>query len=144
MNKLFKAFTKIITATAASVILIMGIKILTDGMYLLGLPNLSEIQSVSISCPAASEEIKELSDSENIELALQLTGFLKYDVLKKADNEEEALIFITYHLKNSTDKTVSASNTAVYWNGKCHALKERETFIKLTEAIFFTENLQTE
>lgn len=53
-----------------------------------------------------------------MELALKLTGFLNYNVFKKADSEEEPVITIVYHMKNGTDKVISANDTTVWWNGK--------------------------
>lgn len=111
-------------------------------MYLLGLPNLDDIQSVNISYPRVADEVKEISSREDIELALKLTGFLKYDLFGKANSEEEPLIIITYLLQDGTAKTISANNTTVWWNNKTYTLKDKEIFINLTEGIFFPEDLQ--
>ncbi len=56
------------------------INIFTNGMYLWGLPRINDIQSVNITYPSVTDDVKEISSSEDIELALKLTGFLKYDL----------------------------------------------------------------
>ncbi len=142
MNKVMKGLIRFLIQISVVIILIMAVRILTDGMYLFGLPDLSDIQSVSISYPSVTENQKETSDEEEIELALQLTGFLKYDLLGKADQTEEPLITITYYLKDGTNKTISANNNTVWWSGKSYEIKRKEMFINLTEGIFFLEELQ--
>ena len=130
-----------LSQTIAVTLLIIGIRIFTDGMWLFGLPSLSEIQSVSIAYPALTEETKNSSDPEKIELALKLTGFLKYEIGKTPDPAEQPVITITYHLKDGTDQTISASDSVVWWNGKSHVIRDKKTFIHLTEGIFFLEDL---
>ncbi|MDO5551198.1 MAG: hypothetical protein Q4F76_08500, partial [Lachnospiraceae bacterium] len=127
----------------ATTILIVGIKICISGMTLLGLPDLNDIQSVCISYPSITDEMKEISNHEDVELALKLTGFLKYDLFEKAESREEPLITIIYYLKDGTNKTVSANNSTVWWNGKSHVIKDKEMFVNLTEGIFFLKDLQT-
>ena len=108
-----------------------------------GLPRINDIQSVNITYPSVTDDVKEISSSEDIELALKLTGFLKYDLFGEVNSEEEPAITITYFLKDGTSKTISANNTTVWWNNKIHVIKDKEMFINLTEGIFFLEDLQT-
>ena len=144
MKKIVKGTIRFLIVIVVAIILLVGAKIFIDGMYLLGIPDLKDVQTVSISYPSVTEEVKEVSSQEDMELSLKLTGFLKYDLLKKADSKEKPLITITYHLKDGTDKTISANNTTVWWNGKTYVIKDKEMFINLTEGIFFLEDLQTE
>lgn len=143
MNKFVKGLIRFLIQTGIIIILIVIINVFINGMYLLGLPNLSDIQSVNISYPSVTEDIKEVSDPKDIELALKLSGFLRYDLFEEADTDEKPLITITYYLKDGTDKTVSANNTTVWWNDKSYAIKEKELFINLAEGIFFLDDLQT-
>ncbi len=143
MNKLVKGIFRFLIQIAVIVILIVVVNVFINGMYLLGLPNSSDIQSASISYPSVTEDIKEVSSPEDIELALKLTGFLKYNLFEKSDTVERPLITMTYHLKDGTDKTISANNTTVWWNDKSYTIKEKEMFINLTEGIFFLEDSQT-
>ena len=142
MNKIVKGILRFLIEVIVITVLIVGIHIFMNGMYLLGLPDLEDIQSVSISYPSVTDDVKEISSYEDIESALKLTGFLKYDLFKKATSEESPLITITYHLKDGTDKTISANNTTVWWNNKPYAIKDKEMFINITEGIFFLEDLQ--
>ena len=97
----------------------------------------------TIEDPSVTDDVKEISSSEDIELALKLTGFLKYDLFGEVNSEEEPAITITYFLKDGTSKTISANNTTVWWNNKIHVIKDKDMFINLTEGIFFLEDLQT-
>lgn len=143
MNKIVKGLIRFLIEVVVITVLIVGISIFTDGMYLLGLPDLNDIQSVNISYPSVTDGVKEILSREDIELALKLTGFLKYDLFGEVNSEEEPAIIITYFLKDGTSKTISANNTTVWWNNKIHVIKDKEVFINLTEGIFFLEDLQT-
>ena len=143
MNKIVKGLIRFLIEVIVITVLIVGIRIFKDGMYLLGLPNLDDIQSVNISYPTVTDDVKEISSHDDIELALKLTGFLKYDLFEKANSEEEPLITITYLLKDGTDKSISANNTTVWWNNNIYTIKDKEMFINLTEGVFFLEDLQT-
>ena len=142
VNKIVKGLIRFLIEVVVITVLIVGIRIFTDGMYLLGLPDLDDIQSVNISYPSVTENVKEISSRKDIELALKLTGFLKYDLFGEVNSEEEPDITITYFLKDGTSKTISANNTTVWWNNKIHVIKEKEMFINLTEGIFFLDDLQ--
>lgn len=143
MNKIVKVSIRFLAEVVVITVLIVGIKIFTDGMYLWGLPDLNDIQSVNISYPSVTEDVKKISSREEIELALKLTGFLKYDLFEEANDKEEPDIIITYFLKDGTSKTISANKTTVWWNNKIHVIKDKEMFINLTEGIFFLADLQT-
>lgn len=141
MKKAVKGTIRLLIVIVAVTALVVGIKILINGMYLFGIPDLKDVQTVSISYPSVTDEVKEVSSQEDVELSLKLTGFLKYDLFEKADSNEKPLITITYHLKDGTDKTISANNTTVWWNGKTYVIKDKEMFVNLTEGIFFLEDL---
>ena len=143
MNKIVKGLIRFLIEVVVITVLIIGIRVFTDGMYLWGLPKLNDIQSVSISYPSVTDDVKEISSHEDVELALKLTGFLKYDLFGEVNSEEEPAITITYFLKDGTSKTISANNTTVWWNNKIHLIKDKEMFINLTEGIFFLEDSQT-
>ena len=141
MKKVVKFLARLLIEIIVVTLLVVGIRIFTDGMYLFVLSDLQDVQTVSISYPIVTDEIKEISSQEDIELSLKLTGFLKYDLFENADCREDPLITITYHLKDGTDKAIAANNTTVWWNEKAYAIKDKEMFINLTEGIFFLEDL---
>ena len=143
MNKIFKCLIRFLIEVIVMTVLIVGINIFTNGMYLWRLPRINNIQSVNITYPSVTDDVKEISSSADIELALKLTGFLKYDLFGEVNSEEEPAITITYFLKDGTSKTISANNTTVWWNNKIHVIKDKEMFVNLTEGIFFLEDLQT-
>ncbi len=143
MKKAAKYLSRLLLTTAVVCLFLMCVNVLSNGMWLLGLPNEKDIESVSVSYPSVTEEVKLYSDSENIHLALSLSGFLKYTPLKQPDQEDAPLITITYHLKDATRKTLSASDRTVWWNGTARCVKQTGAFIKLTGGIFFLSELQT-
>lgn len=143
MKKAIKWFIRLLLEVVVVTFLLVGLRIFfTDGMWLLEIPNLNDVQSVSITYPSVTDEVKEISNNEDIELALKLTAFLKYDLFEQPNNEEEPLITIIYHLKDGTDKIISANNNVVWWNKKSYSIKDKKTFINLTEGIFFLEYVQ--
>ena len=89
MNKIFKGLIRFLIEVIVMTVLIVGINIFTNGMYLWGLPRINDIQSVNITYPSVTDDVKEISSSEDIELALKLTGFLKYDLFGEVNSEEE-------------------------------------------------------
>lgn len=142
MKKIAKSLLRLFGIIALVTLLTVSIQLFTQGMWLWGLPSLDEVQSVSLSYPSVTDTVKEVSEPEDMELALKLTGFLKYDLFEKADTTGEPLISITYHRADGTEQTVSANRTTVWWQGKAYALKEKDMFVNLTEGLFFLEDLQ--
>lgn len=142
MKKIAKSLLRLFGSIALVTLLTVSIQLFTQGMWLWGLPSLDEVQSVSLSYPSVTDTVKEVSEPEDMELALKLTGFLKYDLFEKADTNDGPLISITYHRTDGTEQTVSANRTTVWWQGKAYALKEKDMFVNLTEGLFFLEELQ--
>lgn len=142
MKKAVKGFTRLLAAAVAAAVLVMGIRIFTDGMWLWGLPDSEDVQSVSILYPDVTDEAKEIRSGDEIELALKLTGFLRYDLFGRPEGGETPLMTFTYHLKDGGEKTISANGHTVWWEGKGYSIKDEEMFIHLAEGIFFLEDLQ--
>lgn len=140
-SKIVKGAINFITSTIASVIVIMVLNIFLNGMYLIGIPKIENVEKVVISYPEVSDETKEIVDDEHIELAVKLTGFLKYALFEKADSSEFPMITITYFTMDGKEITVSANRDTVWWKGKAHVIKEEEMFINLTEGIFYLDEL---
>ena len=93
MNKIFKCLIRFLIEVIVMTVLIVGINIFTNGMYLWRLPRINNIQSVNITYPSVTDDVKEISSREDIELALKLTGFLKYDLFEKVNSEEEPTLW---------------------------------------------------
>jgi len=136
-RKWVKNIVSFLCSSLCTVILLMGVSVLKDGMYLLGVPAISEVQRAEISYPAVTDEIKEITDKEQIELAVKLTGFLKYSLFEEASLTEKPLITITYYLNNGESISVAANNKTVWWKGTAYAIKEEEMFVNMTQGIFF-------
>jgi len=143
-NKVIKSIVKFILEVIIVTVVLVGIDIIVDGMFLIGVPSVEDVNKVTISYPNVTGEIKEVTNKEDIETAVKLTGFLKYSIFKKADKSEEPMITITYYLENNESISVSANNKTVWWKEKTYKLKDDETFINLTEGIFFLDDLVDE
>ncbi|MCD7903054.1 MAG: hypothetical protein LUF91_04720 [Oscillospiraceae bacterium] len=74
-NRFIKKVVQFLAAVFISTLLIMGISVFAEGMYLIGVPDIDDVQKVMISYSEITSEIKEFSDAERIELAVKLTGF---------------------------------------------------------------------
>lgn len=141
MKKYIKGILKFLLQILLSTAVILCIDIGISGMYLIGIPQIENVEKVTISYPAVTDEVKELSDGEQIGLAVKLSGFLKYAPFRQPGLNEEPWITITYYTADGKTIPVCANRTTVWWKGKAHVLKDDETFINLTEGIFFLEDL---
>lgn len=140
-NRYVRRTVRLLSQVLAVTVLLIIINICVDGMYLFGIPKIENVKKVTISYPEVSDEIKEISDSEHIELAVKLSGFLKYSLLEDADTSEVPLITIIYYTSNGDAIEVSANRKTVWWKGKAHAIKEDDMFINCVEGIFFLDDL---
>ena len=138
MQKIGKSIAKGAARFLVMAAALIALSILLDGMYLLGLPAHGQVRSVSVFCPEAAAQAKEVSSPQEIELALQVTGFLKYDLFAQASEEQPPAVAITYHLRDGSDVTLAANNTTVWWNGKARSLKKEDMFVNVTQGIFFS------
>ncbi len=144
MGNGLKKLAAIVLKVLLTAIIIVSVFIFTDGMYLLGIPDASQVEQVTVSYPEVSNEVKVFTEDEDIEQTIKLTNFLKYSVFEKYAGDDKPMITITYHLTNGGEISVSASRETVWWKGKAHILKDKDMFINLTEGIFFLEDLSEE
>ena len=142
MKKIFKSLPRLLGQMAIVAAVLIGFQVVTGGMWLFGLPELDQVESVSIAYPQVTEEVKIVTGEEDKELALKLTGFLKYNLFQKAADGQQPLIIITYHLQDGTDRNIAANGTTVWWKDKAYALKDPDIFVNLTEGIFFLAEVQ--
>lgn len=117
----------------------MGIQINTRGMALNNIPKAKDVVSVTINYPTMSEESKEITDPQFVEYSVNMTDYLRYEPSKKVE-DEEPLVSFCYQLSNGEEIEVSANRTAVFYQGKVYKLKNPDSFINMTEGIFFGEN----
>lgn len=127
MKKQFlkKAVTLIFTILCTTA-LILGVSVARDGMYLPGVPAIGQITQAEVTCPALTDEVKVISDAEQIELAVKLTGFLRYVPFRQAETPSDG-----------SAVWVCAYETSVLWRGNAHALKDKGMFVQCAQAIFF-------
>lgn len=136
--KMKKVMRLIATIVVVSIIIVVA-NLLIEGVPLLGTPDTEKIERVIVEHNNYPDEIKEYTDEKNIELSKDLLGYLRYSPLKGL-SEDNQLIKITYIMNDGTECAVSANNLTVWWDGKPRALHDKETFVKMCTAVFFSEN----
>lgn len=136
-GKRLLAFVGQIAVITAVVVLV---NILWDGMYLIGVPSVEDVERVTVSYPSVTDEVKEAA-GEKIETAVKLTGFLKYDLFRTADESGGPLITITYFTKDGREVAVAANRETVWWKGRARAIQDGEMFVNLAEGLFFLDDL---
>ena len=134
-----KSLGQLVLQIICSLVLFLAINIGINGMYLIGVPKAEDVQSVTISYPEKSAAVQTVTDVEHLQSAVSLTNFLRYSLFAAVDASEEPLITITYALSDGSNVSVSANRTTVWWKGKAHALKQEDSFVNLTEGIFYDE-----
>ena len=96
------------------IILSFMISVWKNGMWLFGIPKAEEVSKVTVSCPRITDTVKTYTDAESIDLAVELTGFLKYSLLEKPEGSREDAVEITYELRDGRTVTVAADETTVW------------------------------
>ena len=76
MKKVVKFLARLLIEIIVVTLLVVGIRIFTDGMYLFGLPDLKDVQTVSISYPIVTDEIKEIS-SRRYRAIIEIDGIFE-------------------------------------------------------------------
>ena len=132
MRKLRAYIFRIVITT----VIVFGGYIFMNGMFLIGIPKTGNLQAVKIEYFEPNHEIKEITDSSKLELAVKITGFLNYSVFEKAEEPFEPKVTITYLLNDRTEISVAADNNTVFRKGKLHKIKQPDIFINISETIF--------
>ena len=117
-------------------VIVFGGYIFMNGMFLIGIPKAENLQAVKIEYFEPNHEIKEITDSSKLELAVKITGFLNYSVFEKAEEPFEPKVTITYLLNDRTEISVAADNNTVLRKRKLHKIKQPDIFINISETIF--------
>lgn len=109
--------------------IIMVLNVAKEGMWLFGIPKPEDVTSVTIKYPSITEEQLEITDREQIDTCVYLSGFLKYKSFVNGDAKDSPLITVYYHLNNEDQIEVSANDVAVFYKGKRHILKDDNSFV---------------
>ncbi len=116
-----------------SCILNAAIWILFHGIPLIGLPKKEDVKSVTIIYNETQK--REITDNETIELLIKSANLLNYQLW--GQTEGSPIIDIIYHLKDGNDIKIRANNNTMWWHGKSHVIKEKDTFINIIQGLFF-------
>ena len=113
----------------------------SNGLPLFGLPDPTEITSVTVLDTRLSDTERQITDTHKILTARNAANLLNY---KWGDTKglEEPFITITYHLVNGEEMVVQASDEMVIWKGKAHPLLDEPMFARVVEVFFFEDLLQ--
>mgnify|MGYP006883033759 FL=1 len=133
---MIRKFGAYIFRIVITTVIVFGGYIFMNGMFLIGIPKAENLQAVKIEYFEPNHEIKEITDSSKLELAVKITGFLNYSVFKKAEEPFEPKVTITYLLNDRTKISVAADNNTVLRKGKLHKIKQPDIFINISETIF--------
>lgn len=136
MLKMLRATLRFGGTVLLSTALILGIQLLTHGMYLIGIPSVEDVQKVVVVYTDAPDAPQTYSDAQSLELAVSLSGFLKYALFQESHEPNPPQVTLTYFLKDGQSLSVAANQEIVWWKGKAHMLKEPGAFLKLTQGIF--------
>ncbi|MFI3230046.1 MAG: hypothetical protein R3Y29_00650 [bacterium] len=138
-----KKLTKSILVIALQIVVITSLltvaKFMRDGVPLFGIPSEEDVQRITISYPALTDDLKEITSPDEILYGVKLTNLLKYELFKEADPLDNLLVEITYYLKNNKQVQVYANNSTVWWKDKAYKIKEAELFIYAVESGFFLQ-----
>lgn len=141
-----KAKKGTILRTAAGValtcIVTTALFVMTNGVPVFGAPNPRDVESVTVALPGEAGET--YSDPESIELAVKLINYLNYQPFTPVSDTSRELgpdVSITYRLKDGGELTAAANWVTGWWNGEAHALKKPDTFVKLTEGVFYPDSI---
>lgn len=112
-----------------------------NGIPLLGIPKIEDVSYVEISDTRLDIEAEKFTESEDIEKAVHAIKLLSYKL--GTPEQEEPLIKFVFHLKDGNSFAISANEKTAYSKGKAYKLKGDNglTFIKVTEGMFFFEEL---
>ena len=138
-KKIVKSFLSTLCLVLVMMVITTGIEVAMEGMWLFGIPKPEDVTSVTIKYPSVTEEQLEITDREQIDTCVHLSGFLKYKPFVDGDAKDRPLITFYYHLKNGDQVEVSANNMAVFYKGKRHILKDDNSFVKFVEVLFYQE-----
>ena len=133
-----KAIRFVALILAVSIVIVM-LNFLIEGIPLFGVPKMEEIERVEIKHADYPNKVKQYTEEDKIELAVALTGYLRYAPLKGLSDDNQ-LIQINYRMKDGKQCVVSANYYTVWWNGKPRALRDENTFVKMCTAVFFGED----
>lgn len=139
LKKILKSILSTLCLILVMLVINTCIKIGMEGMCLLGIPKPEDVTSVTIKYPSLTEDNLEITDKEQIDTCVHLSGFLKYKPFVDGDAKDKPLITFYYHLTNGNQVEVSANNIAVFYKGKRHILKDDNSFVKFVEVLFFQE-----
>ena len=94
-NKILKGILYYGSLVLAIVIIQFMIKVDMEGMWLIGIPKPENVTSVTIKYPSLTEDDLEITDREQIDTCVHLSGFLKYRPL--IDGNAKDRPFITFY-----------------------------------------------
>jgi hypothetical protein len=110
------------------------------GVPLFGMPEPEDVAYVEIIHERLAAEPRRVT-GEDIELAVNLAGFLKFTL---GEAKQEPRIEMIYHLKDGGTVSLAGGEQSVLWKGRTLALKEDNLFVNLAEGIFFLDAVMEE
>ena len=136
-----KRLGKTLATALAAVIVSIALEFAVNGIPLFGLPKAEELAAVTVIHPRWPENAKRFEDAKSMDLACKLPNFLRWSPGKEAEKSETGAFLIVYELAQGGEVSICADEKTVQWRGKTRALADDETFVNLTEGIFFLDEI---
>lgn len=139
-----KWLAKTLATTLIVVIISIALEFAVNGVPLFGVPEAETVAAVTVTHPRWPQNPKRFTDETNIDLACKLPNFLRWSPWKSAEESEIGAFTITYELANGGEVWIAADEETVQWRGKTRTLADDNTFVNLTEGIFFLDDVMDE
>ena len=142
-HKAVKELLRFVLAVFLSVSAVLAVSIFMNGMYLLGIPDPEDVQSVVAEYPGVTDEKKEFTDREHVEQAVKLTGFLRYALFEEPVSGGSPMITITYVLDDGRTVSVSADRETIWRRGSSSLRRQAARRQRGWQAVCFCRGCKT-
>ena len=142
MKGILKSVLHFLVTAMVTTALLIGFQVVTNDMWLFGLPELDQVESVSIAYPQVTDQVKTVTGEEDKELALNSPAFSNTICSRKPRTVSSLLLPSPITCRTAPTGGIAANGTTVWWKDKAYPLKDPDTFVNLTEGIFFLAEVQ--
>ena len=136
-----KWLRKTLATVLVTVIISIALEFAVNGVPLFGIPRAENVTAITVTHPRWPENARRFDDEKSIDLACKLPNFLRWSPWRSLEKQDSGAFIITYELADGSIITLSADEKTVQWRGKTCALADDNTFVNLTEGIFFLDDI---
>ncbi|QRN86353.1 hypothetical protein JR334_03780 [Clostridia bacterium] len=140
----FKKLHFLVPGLISAIIVMIGY-VYINGLPLMHMPELDQVSSVEITSNRLDINSRVFTETEDLEMALNVTNLLLYKPGKvhQPYSFTEPSIKMNFQLKDGSSVLIEADNTIVSKNGNKYHLKDDSgsIFTKVAEGLFFFDAL---